>query len=284
MNSRRLDPLGLICLGSDEIPGYGDGSQNTMQGARYESGLDNSPMYDGDFFDKKTHKMQLYDVGMSSLLAAEAQALGQLAKTIGRSEYLELFAIHDSLKKSLATLWNSKILSFSNMHPNNTFNSRISPTLFYPYLVGVPSDSQAASQVSAWLVNNSRFCISENWPNGMADTCYWGLPSISADDPSFPPLGYWRGYIWGPMVQLTYWSLLQYDHVPIVSSARKAMCRQMSAMMMNQWNLHRHICENFSPHKDATECTGTKFYHWGALSGLVTIQEAGLWNWKSRDY
>jgi hypothetical protein len=26
------------------------------------------------------------------------------------------------------------------------------------------------------------------------DECFWGLPSISADDPAFPPLGYWRGY------------------------------------------------------------------------------------------
>ena len=26
-------------------------------------------------------------------------------------------------------------------------------------------------------------------------------------DPAFPPLGYWRGYVWGPMAQLVYWSL-----------------------------------------------------------------------------
>jgi hypothetical protein len=44
--------------------------------------------------------------------------------------------------------------------------------------------------------------------------CYWGLPSISADDPAFPKLGYWRGYVWGPMVQLTYWGLQNYQHVP----------------------------------------------------------------------
>ena len=51
--------------------------------------------------------------------------------------------------------------------------------------------------------------------------CYYGLPSISMDDPTFPPLGYWRGYVWGPMAQLTYWSLQEYDHVPSVRQARK---------------------------------------------------------------
>ena len=35
--------------------------------------------------------------------------------------------------------------------------------------------------------------------------------------------------------------------------------------------------ENFSPKKNATECTGTKFYHWGALGGLITLLEEGLY-------
>lgn len=34
-----------------------------MQDARYESGLDNSPMYDGELFDDKLHHMLLLDVG-----------------------------------------------------------------------------------------------------------------------------------------------------------------------------------------------------------------------------
>jgi hypothetical protein len=47
--------------------------------------------------------------------------------------------------------------------------------------------------VTGWLTNRSRFCIN---PNGSTDgndpnACFWGLPSISADDPAFPPLGYW---------------------------------------------------------------------------------------------
>ena len=45
-----------------------------MQAARYESGLDDSPMYDGHFFavtDNKTGYglMQMYDVGRASLEA-----------------------------------------------------------------------------------------------------------------------------------------------------------------------------------------------------------------------
>ena len=56
-----------------------------MQAARYESGLDNSPMYDGDFFSVNkstgTGHMMLWDVGMSSMVAQELQALANLSLT-----------------------------------------------------------------------------------------------------------------------------------------------------------------------------------------------------------
>ena len=79
----------------------------------------------------------------------------------------------------------------------------------------------------------------------------------------------------GPMMQLTYWGLQEYDHVPVVRAARKGMCKQMTELMLSQWRRNGFICENFSPKKNATTCTGTKFYHWGALSGLISLQEDG---------
>ena len=53
----------------------------------------------------------------------------------------------------------------------------------------------------------------------------------------------------------------------------------MATLMLTQWNRNRYICENFSPARDAAECTGTKFYHWGALLGLIAMEEQGLYNW-----
>ena len=44
--------------------------------------------------------------------------------------------------------------------------------------------------------------------------------SISADDPAFPALGYWRGFVWGPMAQLTFWAFREYAHVPEVAAAQ----------------------------------------------------------------
>ena len=63
------------------------------------------------------------------------------------------------------------------------------------------------------------------------------------------------------MVQLTYWSLQNYEHLQIAKDARKALSHQMTEMFLHQWRLHGHVCENFGPHKNTTDCTGDKFYH-----------------------
>ena len=52
----------------------------------------------------------------------------------------------------------------------------------------------------------------------------------------------------------------------------------MEAVFLNQWRLHHHVCENFSPHRDATECTGMHYYHWGGLAGLISLLEAGFYH------
>jgi hypothetical protein len=106
---------------------------------------------------------------------------------------------------------------------NDTFNPRVSPTSFYSMLTTAPSDDQVDAMVHHWLFNASRygtpltiavpltlelspplvpcfhvglfrFCIAPDGEyTGNGPDCYWGLPSISADDPAFPALGYWRG-------------------------------------------------------------------------------------------
>ena len=39
------------------------------------------------------------------------------------------------------------------------FNRRVSPTSFYPMMSGVATEARAASMMSGWLLNSSRFCV-----------------------------------------------------------------------------------------------------------------------------
>jgi hypothetical protein len=277
---RRLPPKGLLCLGSSPVPGNSYWGPNTLKSAMLESGLDNSPMWDDTQFNTTSHQMQLYELSSSSLFVSEAQHLIALAAAVGRPGDTAGLADRAAEMAALikSTLWDEQQQIFTNRFPNGTFHRRISPTSFYPLMAAnTTSDAQADAMMTGWLTNRSRFCISPDFRTKNSPECYWGLPSISADDPAFPPLGYWRGYVWGPMAQLTYWGLQQYDHVPSVRAARKALCGQMTSMFLQQWNQHAHVCENFNPHKNGTDCTGTKFYHWGALAGMISIEEEGLY-------
>ncbi len=98
-------------------------------------------------------------------------------------------------------LWDEDSQAFANKFSNTSagvFYPRITPTSFYALQTLAPSDAQADAMATKWLMNSSRFCVTGDGSyTGNADTCYWGLPSIQASDPAYPPLGYWRGYIWG---------------------------------------------------------------------------------------
>lgn len=296
VDNRILLPKGLVGLGSHyepHTPGAKSHTEaNTMQAARWESGLDNSPMYDGDLYNSTTHMMQMYDVGMSSLFAQEAYSLAEMADAIGRDPTvgLELRNRGDGMRDLIwLHLWDPERQVFANRYVTNDFVQHVAPTSFYPMAIGAGSKDEIHGMVDSWLINASRFCLSPNgdFEGNNPDSCYWGLPSISADDPTYMKRKwiYWRGYSWGPMSQLVYWSLKNPKHTSLTAvdessstvRARKSLCKQMEKLMMSQWNRNRHICENYSPYKNATECSGDRYYHWGGLNGLVGMMEDGFW-------
>lgn len=269
MENRMINPPGVIALGSfyethsnDKKP---PARSNTMWAARMESGLDNSPMYDGELFDEQSHLMEMSDVGMSSLVCLEAYSLAALADAIGRDPIIGemLRKRGDALLLSiLSHFWDHDRQIFANRYhfrTNHTMVSHITPTSLYPFLfinytvwkeyVHQPRPEVVEMIISSWLLNSTRFCIATNGdfegndPNG----CFWGLPSVSADDPTYMSgnWNYWRGLIWGPMSQIVFWSLQSGSGSTAVNSARAALCRQMEALLMSQWNENRHICENY---------------------------------------
>ena len=118
--------------------------------------------------------------------------------------------------------------------------------------------------IEQWLFNKDRFCIAQEGDfSGLNDTCYWGLPSIQASDPAFPPLGYWRGYVWGPMAQLTY--LLRTTSVDI-SSLSLSVSRSLflpSLLPLLLLPLSLSVSVSASVHFFACHiCTGRSRY-WG---------------------
>ena len=127
---------GLLNWGSSPVPGEDDAN---LQAACYESGLDNSPMYDDAVFNTTTNTMNLDDVGLNSLYAADAWALSQIATILGITDDAQrLEAEYEAMGQKInSMLWNEDAGIYQNLFWDGTFSTELSPTLFYPLIAGI---------------------------------------------------------------------------------------------------------------------------------------------------
>ncbi len=239
-----------------------DTAVNTLQGAKYESGLDNSPMYDEAAFDPKSHRMRQADVGLMSLYVADCDALAEIASQIGRSaDAQELQARSTSYRSRLATLWSDERGIFLNKNlDTGEFNPRISPTNFYPLLARAATADQARRMVTEHLENPSEF-----WGP-------WVMPASPRNDPAFKDQDYWRGRIWGPMNFLVYLGLRNYD----LAGVRAEFAEKSEALLLKDWKAHGHVHENYNALSGEGDDVSSSdpFYHWGGLLGAIRMLEA----------
>ena len=132
------------------------------------------------------------------MVTMELLALADLADAINRSEAPMLRSRAAFLSnQTVQHLWDDDYGIFasrfasgtcpSNLtlcHNDEGFYRRISPTSIWPMLAGTATDEQANTMMTKWMQNSSRFCITPNgdFVGNDPKSCYWGLPSISADD------------------------------------------------------------------------------------------------------
>ncbi len=264
---KNRDNKGLLCWGSSlvEPPLKSDFATNEWQGAAYESGLDNSPMYDNVPFNKQTHMLELADAGLMGLYVMDCDNLAEIAAILGKDQdSKELKDRGNYYRKNLSQLWDEKVGIYKNKRTDTgEFSSRLSPTNFYPLLAKAPTKAQAERMINEHLLNPEEF-------NGE-----WMIPSIAANDPAFKDQDYWRGRIWGPMNFLVYMGLRNYD-LPV---ARKLLAEKSNRLMMENVKLNGYIYENYNAItgnlKDPAEGKqmGDNYYHWGALLGFIGLME-----------
>ena len=261
------DVLGYLAWGSDgenRPENLDDHSAGTLQGAKYESGIDNGPQFDGAYYNDRTHLMELADVGLMGMYIADCNSLAEIADVLGRSK--EAIELRDRSKKytaSLATLWDTQSGIFLNkdLH-TGTFGHRLSPTNFYPMLGKAATPEQADEMIKKHLFNPEEF---------------WGdrvLPAIARNDPAFKDQDYWRGRIWAPMNWLVYLGLRNYN-TPTTIRARHELAEKSLQLFLKEWNEKGHVHENYSAVSDDSDGvkSSDRFYHWGALMGLMEYEE-----------
>ncbi len=254
---------GLLEWGSNPYP---EGRRvqyeaDNLQAAMYESGLDNSPMYDGVVYNTQTHTMEYSDVGLNALYAMDCWALAEISEILGKSQQAELLEKeYARMRKAMhEQLWDDKTGIFLNRHWDGRFSYRLSPTNFYPLIAGIATPEQAQRMVKEHLLNEEEF---------------WGdyvIPSIARNDPAFPDNDYWRGRIWGPMNFLVGEGLKRYGfHDAAYSFAQKSQ-----TLFQKEWQEKNHIHENYNAvtGEGCDVKNADPVYHWGGLLGYLAISE-----------
>jgi len=254
---------GALCWGSDAATQTLDGTAHTWQAALYESGLDNSPMYDDVPFDEKTGRLAQADVGLTALYVADCNALAEIATVLGHAKDAEeLRARAKEFGGALAGMWDEASGIYLNRRTDTGEASpKLSPTSFYPLLAKVPTPEQARRMVDEHYFDAGEF-------HGE-----WVIPSIARDVKGFDDQEYWRGRVWGPMNFLVYLGLRNYE----LPQARRDLAERSQALLLKSWRSDAAVYENYNAKTGAGNdvTSSDAYYHWGALLGVISLLEEG---------
>jgi hypothetical protein len=248
---------GLLEWGSDKGSTSSVGGRGFLQAAKWESGMDDSPMYDDATYNPNTYTMELDDVGLNSLYALDSECLAQIAQILGEDDDSRRFtADYERIKTVIRQkLWNEEDGIYENRYWDGYFSRRLSPTNFYPMLAGVATPEQARRMVKEHLLNAKEF---------------WGkyiIPTISRNDATFPDQFYWRGDIWGPTNYLVYEGLNRYG----LDDVALQFAEKSYDLFQDDWQAHQHTNEQY--YAWGGSAGGDKHYTWGALLCLIPMEQ-----------
>ncbi len=255
---------GYLCWGSDSYePLLGDPrerGQDSHQAAAWESGLDNSPMFDEAPYDTARNRMLQGDVGLMGLYVGDCEALRYMAGELGRTREADELRIRaERYRDQLKTMWDDESGMFLNHRIDLDQPSlRISPTNFYALIGRAATQAQAERMIGEHFYNPEEF---------------WGdyiMPSIARNDPAYTGKDYWRGSIWAPMNFLVYLGLRNYD----LPGARRDLALKSRRLLLEEWERNRYVRENYHAGRGGHPGARSEhMYHWGALLGMIDLME-----------
>jgi hypothetical protein len=258
----------LLCAGSTVFVPEAPSPQDIPRigqhfGATCESGLDGHPVFSDVPFDEEAGRLAAFDIGLSSEYVADCEALADIASVLGadaeRAELEERGAtVRDAVR---ATLWDASAGIYRSHRTDTALPTAfLAPTSFYPMFAGIATPEQSAEMSARHLVD----------PEGFGG--HWAIPSFPRREVHDHVNPYWRDRAWPPMNFLVYLGLLRTG-----DAARRWLADECAALVLKEWQAHRHIHENYSSltGEGCDVDNSQPYLTWGALLSLVVLIEHG---------
>ena len=234
-------------------------------GAMYESGLDDSPLWDNVSFDDQSLTFAGGCIDLTSLCGYSAAIMALMANELKIMEDYSFFANESfNFQESiLSNFYDKQNSIFANVFPDGTFSKTYTPTSFYPMLfIKLPRE------------------IKEALYSHLKDPAMFGaifkVLSLSASNSKIELDGeYWRGRIWPPL------NYMVYQGLKMQGMYKKAYELALSSLRQFQfeWQKSGHVHENYSAKTGFGEaqpgvyCRSSPFYTWGSLMGIMFLNE-----------
>ncbi len=148
-------------------------------------------------------------LGLNLMLVKEANSLAHMAEELDNNDDYKMFTADARKRTELINkyMWDPETEFYYQVNKNDrTFTFKKKNDLkrkeivaFLALWSGVASKEQAAALVKH-LTDPKEF-----WRN-------YGIPSLSADDPYYNPIGYWNGPVWVPWNYLVFRGLIDYGY------------------------------------------------------------------------
>lgn len=199
---------------------------------------------------------------LNVMLVNEARSLAEIAQELGYTNEYQFWMEEADARSELINqfMWDAETGFYYHVDKIDhdfTFNApddlkRREIIGFLPLWAGIASPQQAEILLQH-LTNPAEF-----WRN-------FGVPSLSASDSYYDPLGYWNGPVWVEWQYLIFRGLLRYGYVNEARQlAEKVFDNVIYQLKTNHW-----FWELYSP--DAYQAGHHKTYIWSGLAARMLI-------------
>jgi hypothetical protein len=223
---------GLLEWGSNPVkPAHPQWQAHTYWASRYETGMDNHPMWDDARYNPDTNTQEQSDIGLNALYALDCLCLAKMAHVLGRKEEAHRFEARAQTCGDLLEdrLWSDDVGLWLSRDWSGAWNQRASSCCFYPLFLPTAHPAHVERAIVEHLENPRRF-------GGR-----YVIPVSPRDDPAYPEQYYVRGRIWPGQVLLVHWALREARR----EQAAAALAKGCIETFRDEWVSEGHLHENY---------------------------------------